>query len=178
MARAQSVSWRTGSPRQCDLRKQTPSDRLPLDSCRIEAARSGGLAMNQGFSNPNRAMHLTQPPSIYCGSGQRRKGDRLHLHRLLSQSVEKLASGGRFAPVETEREFVQVIVQMVVANRSLVSPKQPPFEQREHPMRSGQEVFVLSVSLDLSVVDVALQLSIGVQPVGSDRAARFDRLGN
>jgi len=125
-----------------------------------------------------RAMHLTQPPSIYCGSGQRRKGDRLHLHRLLSQSVEKLASGGRFAPVETEREFVQVIVQMVVANRSLVGPKQPPFEQREHPMRSGQEVFALSVSLDLSVVDVALQLSIGVQPVGSDRAARFDRLGN
>lgn len=123
-------------------------------------------------------MHLTQPPSIYCGSGQRRKGDRLHLHRLLSQSVEKLASGGRLAPVETEREFVQVIVQMVVANRSLVGPKQPPFEQREHPMRSGQEVFALSVSLDLSVVDVALQLSIGVQPVGSDRAARFDRLGN
>src|SRR5881392_720656 len=47
MARAQPVSWRTGSPRQCDLRKQTPSDRGPLDSCRIEATRSGGLAMNR-----------------------------------------------------------------------------------------------------------------------------------
>src|SRR5260370_37567437 len=123
-------------------------------------------------------MHLTQPPSIYCGSGQRRKRDWLYWDGLLSQSVEQLASGGRLASVETEREFVEIIVEMVVANRSLVCPKQPPFEQREHSVRSGQEVFALSASLHLPIVDVALQLSIGVQPVGSDRAARFDRLDN
>src|SRR5438105_4883508 len=66
MARAQSVLWGTGSPRQSVLRKRAPSDRPPSDSCRIEASRSGGLAMNRQV-----VARASRPPCRTCGRDAR-----------------------------------------------------------------------------------------------------------
>src|SRR5712691_9991909 len=123
-------------------------------------------------------MYLTQPTSIPCGSPQRGNGRRLHLDRLLGQPIEQLAPRGRLAPVEPESEFVGIVVQVLVTNRALVGSQQPALEQRDYPMNPWEKVFVPGFSLDLPIVDITFQLPVSVQAVGSDGAARFDRLGN
>ena len=45
----------------------------------------------------------------------------------------------RFPPVEAEGEFVQVIVQVLQAYRSLVRAHQPPLEEGDHPMNSRHQ---------------------------------------
>src|SRR5438876_5657335 len=119
-------------------------------------------------------MYLTQPPSILCGSPQRSEGDRRHLNRLLSQSIEQFAPRAGLAAVEPEGEFVEIVVQVFVTNRALVGPQQPTLEQRDHPMNPWEKVFVLDFSLDLPIVNVSFQLPVSIQAVGSDSAARFD----
>ena len=65
------------------------------------------------------------------------RGDR---HRLLCQTVEELAAGAGSATVETERELIQVVVQMRRTNGSLMSTQQPALQQGGHPMAMGQRV--------------------------------------
>ena len=123
-------------------------------------------------------MYLTQPVSILCGSPQSGKGHRLHLNRLLSQSIEQFAPRSRLAPIEPEGEFVEIVVQVLLTNRALVGSQQPTLEQRDYPMNPWEKVFALGFSLDLPIVDISFQVPVSVQAVGSDSAARFDRLGN
>jgi len=56
-------------------------------------------------------------------------GCRLNLHGLLGQSVEEFPSRLGLAAVEAERELIEVVVKVLVADRALVGSQQPAFEQ-------------------------------------------------
>src|ERR1039457_4621182 len=58
---------------------------------------------------------------------------------LLRQAVEELATVARPAPIETKREFVKVVIEVLVCHGSLVRTHQPAFEQRHHQMYPRHE---------------------------------------
>ncbi len=55
------------------------------------------------------------------------------MHGLLNQAVEQFAAMFRGPTIEPEREFVEVIVEMLATDRTLMSAQQPPFEKRRYP---------------------------------------------
>ena len=59
-------------------------------------------------------------------------GNRIGGHSLLRQTKEELASTLGSPAIEAERELVQIVVEVLVADRSLVGSNQPPFEQGDH----------------------------------------------
>ena len=59
-------------------------------------------------------------------------------HGLLDQPEKQFAPMMRTATVEPEREFVQVIVQMCLADGPLVRAEPPALEQRDHAMDARQ----------------------------------------
>jgi hypothetical protein len=59
---------------------------------------------------------------------------------LLSQSIKQFAARFGFAAIESKGELVQVIVQMLRSNRTLVGAKQPSFQQRDHTMMSPEQL--------------------------------------
>jgi NADPH-dependent glutamate synthase beta subunit-like oxidoreductase len=50
--------------------------------------------------------------------------------RIAPVAGKRTPSGSRAAPVETESELVEVVVQMLFADRPLIGPEQPTLEQR------------------------------------------------
>jgi hypothetical protein len=58
----------------------------------------------------------------------------------LEHSVEHHSPAAGVAPVEAEHEFVEVIVQMGVLDRALVSAENPPLGQRGDSMHGGQQL--------------------------------------
>ena len=58
-------------------------------------------------------------------------GNRIDCDGLLEQPVEQLAPAARFAPVEAEDELVEIGIQMLQADRALVSRHEPALEQRD-----------------------------------------------
>jgi hypothetical protein len=58
---------------------------------------------------------------------------------LLHQPVEEFASAARFAAVESECEFVSIILKMFFSDRSLLRPQQPALQQRKDMMDAWQE---------------------------------------
>ena len=91
-------------------------------------------------------MHFTQVYTIYSILCQNPNGgdsvtwQRVHGDGLLEEPKEKLSSGSGSSPVESERKLVKVIVKMRSPNGSLMSSKQPAFQQRRHPVNQGQEI--------------------------------------
>jgi hypothetical protein len=63
-----------------------------------------------------------------CGWGLCRGGGRRP--RALKQSIEEQSAMARAAPVEAKRELVEVVVELVVADRALVRAEQPALDQR------------------------------------------------
>lgn len=61
---------------------------------------------------------------------QRSIGCGFNLHRLLGEAVKKFAARSRLSVVKPERELVQIIIQMLTTNRSLMHSHQPALEQR------------------------------------------------
>ena len=60
----------------------------------------------------------------------------VHGDCLLHKAVEEFSPAALVAPVEAEHKLVEVVVQMLVANRALVRAQQPALEQRDrlvHP---------------------------------------------
>ena len=55
--------------------------------------------------------------------------DRIHGDSLLRQTVEQLAPAARLAAVETKGELIEVVIQMLVADRPLMRSHQPAFQQ-------------------------------------------------
>ena len=103
----------------------------------------------------------------------------IDLDGLLDQAVEKLASAGRRAAVEPERKFVEIVVQIFVADGSLMGSQEPAFEQGYHTMDMGKQMFANRLTtLDLPIVEVAFQTQVGRQSVGANRTARLDGLDN
>ena len=66
-------------------------------------------------------------------------GNRCDRHRLLEQAGEQLPSAVRQAPGETERELIQIRIEMISRNAALVQAQEPPFQQCRHAMDAGQE---------------------------------------
>ena len=63
-------------------------------------------------------------------------------------------------------------------DRAVMGTEHPSLQQRDNAVHRRQQVFALGLRpLDVAVMPVALQPSIGVQSVCAHRAPRFDRLG-
>jgi hypothetical protein len=62
------------------------------------------------------------------------------LHRLFDQAEEKLSAVPGFPSIEPEGEFVQVVLQVLVADGTLVGSEEPAFQQRGHAMYSREKL--------------------------------------
>lgn len=65
-------------------------------------------------------------------------GDRIDCDGWLNETEEEFAAMSRPATVESKRELVEVVVQMHLAHRAVMGPKQPAFEQRHHAAAAGR----------------------------------------
>ncbi len=59
------------------------------------------------------------------------------MHSLLDEPVKQQTTSPSITPVEAERIFVEVVVEMFVANRPLVRAQDPTLEQCGYSMNSG-----------------------------------------
>jgi hypothetical protein len=100
---------------------------------------------------------------------------------LLQQAVKQFAARSGSASVKTERELVQVIIQVGGLHGSLMRAQQPALEERGHAMHSRQEparcVLVLLPEQDCLLVPIAqlFESFPGSSAVGVNEAALFDR---
>ena len=86
-------------------------------------------------------MHLTPVPlSLYIGGAcdQPEVGGRLNRNSLRHKSVEQLPAVPRRSTVEPKREFVEIGVQLLTGQRTLMGTQQPAFEQGGHSVHAGQ----------------------------------------
>jgi len=92
--------------------------------------------------------------------------------------VEQQTACVRGPAVEAEGELVQVVVEMLVAHRPLMSAQQPPFEQRGNPVHTGQgDVGRVSAGRDdrrLALIAVLGDLVVALPAVGVNDGTRFD----
>lgn len=100
------------------------------------------------------------------------EGRGFNRHRLLEQAVEQLPAVARQSSVESEREFVQVLAEMLPGDSSFMDAKQPAFHQGRHTMHTGQEggSGLAALADDAGPMDVAqsLQAGVGGPPIGDD----------
>jgi len=68
------------------------------------------------------------------------QGNGLDGYSLLHEAKKELAPAFGSPPVESERELIQVVIEMLVADRSLVGSHQPPFEEADHAVNSWQQL--------------------------------------
>lgn len=85
---------------------------------------------------PKWGIHFIQVTPICCGRlwrwlialNDQTIGCGVGCHGLLEQAIEQLAPAARAAPVEAKHKLVEVVVEMFVADRSLVRAQQPAFQ--------------------------------------------------
>jgi len=65
---------------------------------------------------------------------------RIDGHSLLREAKEELAPTLGSSAIEAERELIQIIVKVLMADRSLVSSNQPPFEQGDHTVNPWHQL--------------------------------------
>ena len=65
---------------------------------------------------------------------------RSHRYGLLGEAQEELSSATRVSSIETKRELVHVVLQVVPADRTLVRAQQPALQQRRHTMNPRQQL--------------------------------------
>ena len=109
------------------------------------------------------------------GSSPRAEPDRRDLDGLLDEAVEELAPPARGAPVEPERELIEVAIQMLARDAALVDAQEPPFQQRRDPMHARQQgrgrVAAATDVPRLMGVAIAGQARIGGPSIGGDDGA-------
>ena len=94
---------------------------------------------------------------------------------LLRQAIEQFAARLGRAAVEAERELVQVVVQGILGNGTLMSTHYPTFEKRDDAVDTGEQMLALGLAtLDLPIVKIPFQPQVGRQPIGPDRGPRLD----
>src|SRR5450631_2862530 len=167
----------------------------PARMPRVRECGSERRARRRAWSSSNSALRSSVPYSAELGIRfappipprrlvKRRFTDQLlvrpgiRCQRTLEESVEEQASVARASAVETEGELVEVVVQLRVTDRSLVSAEDPPLDQR------GDEVHMResNVSRGASGRDVghdvreavAADVVIAGPGVGADFAAARD----
>ena len=67
-------------------------------------------------------------------------GNGIDGHRLLRQTKEELASTLGSTAIEPEREFIEIVVQVLMADCSLVGSHQPPFEQGDREVNPWHQL--------------------------------------
>src|SRR3972149_734682 len=101
----------------------------------------------------------------------------LHRRCLLDQTVEQLPARAGGPAVEPKGELVEVVVEMLGAYGSLMSPHQPPLEERHHPVDAGQQLGGSSLSdRDLMAVTFAVHAEVPFPAVRVHHAAGGDGL--
>ena len=63
----------------------------------------------------------------------------MHSNRLLEELVEEHSSGARSSAIKSEGKFVQVGLQVICTERSLVCAEQPPFRESRHAVDTGED---------------------------------------
>ena len=98
---------------------------------------------------------------------------------MLQQSEEEQASAAGVAAIETEGKFIEIGIQMLGCDRSLVGAEQPAFEQRSNAMNPRQgNVRRIAAAGDVDcVVLVSLfrKAVVAPLPVGANLGARLNR---
>ena len=79
-----------------------------------------------------------------------------HLHGLLRQTVKQLAARGRIPAIEAKGELIQIVVQMLRRNGTLVGSQQPALEQGCHPMHPWQQFCCGTFLLAFELADLVL----------------------
>ena len=106
----------------------------------------------------------------------------MHGNALFDQSVEEHAPMRRLAPVEPEREFVEIGLQVFFFERALVSTHQPALNQRGHAVNTRQDlVGLLAGPFDgrsLVKISVFGGTRVGCKTVGVEGRSRLDVLLN
>jgi len=67
--------------------------------------------------------------------------DWINRYSLLNKTEKEFSSRSRCSAIKAKSKFIQIIVQMRDANRSLVCPQQPAFKQRCYDIAFWQQVF-------------------------------------
>ncbi len=62
----------------------------------------------------------------------------MHSYRLLNEPIEEHSSGSRLTAIKAEGKFVKIGLQVIGAERSLMSAKKPPFHEGRYSMDSGE----------------------------------------
>ena len=110
------------------------------------------------------------------------KGHRMHGNTLFNQSEEEHSAMGGLASVEPKRKFVQISLQVVFFERSLMCPHQPALHERCDTVYARQNfVGIFARATDggpVMNIFVFCGAWIGRKPVGVDRRARLDVLPN
>src|SRR5271157_465539 len=83
-------------------------------------------------------LHATERNRLWFDQGCKR--GRIYLHSLLGQAIEQFAARGRGTTVESKGELVEVIVQVVVSDCTLMGAEQPSLQQRDHAMHARQQL--------------------------------------
>jgi len=85
-------------------------------------------------------------------------------------------------PIEAERELIQIIVEVLMADCSLVRSHQPPFEQGDHVVNSrhqfGWSLLLPLQKRDLMPVAFAFQGQVSQPAIRVYDAARLDRISH
>jgi hypothetical protein len=106
-------------------------------------------------------------------------GERVDSYGILQKAPEQQASMTRTATVETEGELIQVVVDVVEAGRTLMSPEQPAFEKGDHQMDTRQKLCgsLLSAPTQddwLVIVAGHPEVRVAEVAIGVDQAAALD----
>lgn len=70
---------------------------------------------------------------------ERAVGERASVHSLLSQSEEDHADVARLAPVEAERELIQIPLEVLGLDPAVAGADEPSLQQGNNPMHGGQQ---------------------------------------
>ncbi len=107
-------------------------------------------------------------------------GNRINCRGVLEEPVEQETTRSRTPSVETERVFIQVIVEMLPAHSPLVGSKQPALQQRSHPVDTWHQLVrwfvMLAQNGDLMRVALCLDAVVGRPPVRVDDRSGGDAL--
>ena len=104
------------------------------------------------------------------------------MQSLLNQSEEQLSPGARVAPIEAKGELVEVVLEVLPADRPLVRPEDPALEKRCHARDSRQELMGLlpfpAEDGHFALVAKDFKPVVALPPIGVDDRTGLDGGGN
>ena len=132
----------------------------------------------------NRLMYMTQVPTTACGLDgddlpmSPLDGPGVHRDGLLRETVEQLAPPVGRAPVEPERELVQISLQVRDRDAPLVDAQEPPLEQGHDAVDAGQQVVPDRGFFPDDLMDIApfRQPAVPMPAIRAHDTARLDGL--